>query len=179
MKKNHKHNKDTNVHSDNGIVLHVSKDAIVNKSEEELADMFSGIGASLKEIVEPSDNHDMCDCASCDVASECHYKTEPYDSDVKQAADEEDYIDSVEYPLDQYIYPRLLKTRKLENKYDYAIRRMADMNRTTNETIVNMLSHVHKMEMATLLEYLTQQSAVTTQIIIDTIDTALSDITTI
>lgn len=140
MKKNHKHNKDTNTHSD---------------------------------------NYNMYDCASCDTASECHYRTEPYDSDVRQAADEEDYIDSVEYPLDQYIYPRLLKTRKLENEYDYMVRQIADASRTTNETIVNMLSHVHKMEMATLLEYLTQQSAVTNQIIIDTIDTVLSDITTI
>lgn len=176
MKKHHKHNKDTNVHTDNDIVLHVSKDAIVNKSEEELADMFSGIGASLKEIVEPSDNHNMCDCASCDLASECHeYRTEPYDSDVRQVADEEDYIDSVQYPLDPYINPTLLKTRNLENEYDYMVRRMADMHRSTNETIVKMLSQAHKMEMATLLEYLTQQSAVTTQIIFDTIDTVLSN----
>jgi hypothetical protein len=176
MKKNHKHNKDTNTHSDNGIVLHVSKDYIANTSEEELADVFSGIGASLKEIVEPSDNsHNMSDCASCHDASSHDYRTEPYDSDVRQAADEEDYIDSVEYPLDPYINPILLETRKLENKYDYMIRRMADINRTTNETIVNMLSQAHKMEMATLLEYLTQQSAVTTQIIFDTIDTVLSN----
>ena len=107
MSKKHKHNKDTNTHNDNGIVLHISKDAIVNKSEEELADVFSGIGASLKEIVEPSDNsHNMSDCASCDLASECHNcRTEPYDSDVRQAADEEDYIDSVQYPLDPYINP--------------------------------------------------------------------------
>jgi hypothetical protein len=176
MKKNHKHNKDTNTHNDNGIVLHVSKDYIANTSEEELADVFSGIGASLKEIVEPSDNHNMCDCASCDLASECNeYRTEPYDSDIRQAADEEDYIDSVQYPLDPYINPTLLKTRNLENEYDYMVRRMADMHRSTNETIVNMLSQAHKMEMATLLEYLTQESAVTTQIIIDTIDTVLSN----
>lgn len=176
MKKNHKHNKDINTHSDNGIVLHVSKDYIANTSEEELADVFSGIGASLKEIVEPSDNHNMSDCASCDLASECHeHRTEPYDSDVRQAADEEDYIDSVQYPLDPYINPTLLKTRNLENEYDYMVRRMADMHRSTNETIVNMLSQAHKMEMATLLEYLTQESAVTTQIIIDTIDTVLSN----
>ena len=39
MKKHHKHNKDTNVHSDNdAIVMQVSKDYIVNKSEEELAE---------------------------------------------------------------------------------------------------------------------------------------------
>ena len=55
------------------------------------------------------------------------------------------------------------------------VRRMADMHRSTNETIVKMLSQAHKMEMATLLEYLTQQSAVTTQIIFDTIDTVLSN----
>lgn len=177
MKKHHKYDKDTNTHSDNGIVLHVSKDYIANTSEEELADVFSGIGASLKEIVEPSDNsHNMSDCASCDLASECHNcRTEPYDSDVRQAADEEDYIDSVQYSLDPYINPTLLKTRNLENEYDYMVRRMADMHRSTNETIVNMLSQAHKMEMATLLEYLTQESAVTTQIIIDTIDTVLSN----
>ena len=58
MKKHHKHDKDTNTHSDNGIVLHVSKDYIANTSEEELADMFSGIGASLKEIVEATTQND-------------------------------------------------------------------------------------------------------------------------
>ena len=176
MKKNHKHNKDTNAHSGNGIILHIDKNAIVNKSEEELADIFSGIGASLKENVELLGNSHMCDCASCHDTSECHdCRIEPYDSDARQVADEEDYIDSVQYPLDPYINPTLLKTRNLENEYDYMVRRMADMHRSTNETIVNMLSQAHKMEMATLLEYLTQESAVTTQIIIDTIDAVLSN----
>ena len=167
MKKHHKHNKDTNTHSDNGIVLHVSKDYIANTSEEELADVFSGIGASLKEIVEPSDNsHNMSDCASCDLASECHNcRTEPYDSDVRQAADEEDYIDSVQYPSDPYVNPDMLKARELE----------ANVLRLTNETAISMLSQAHKMEMATLLEYLTQQTAITTQLILDKINSLPSN----
>lgn len=168
MKKNHKHNKDTNTHSDNGIVLHVSKDYIANTSEEELADVFSGIGASLKEIVEPSDNHNMCDCASC---HDC--RAESYDSDV--AAGEEDYIDSVQFPYDGYINPDMLKARELENGYDDEIRYMANVFRVTNETAIKMLSQAHKMEMATLLEYLTQQAAVTTQLILDKINSLPSN----
>ena len=177
MKKNHKHNKDTNTHSDNGIVLHVSKDYIANTSEEELADVFSGIGASLKEIVEPSDNsHNISDCASCDLASECHNcRTEPYDSDVRQAADEEDYIDSVQYPSDPYVNPDMLKARELENAYDDEVQYMANVLRLTNETAISMLSQAHKMEMATLLEYLTQQTAITTQLILDKINSLPSN----
>lgn len=177
MKKNHKHNKDTNTHSDNGIVLHINKDAILNKSEEELADIFSGIGASLKEIVEPSDNgHNMCDCASCHAISECNdCRTELYDGDVRQMTDEEDYIDSIQFPSDPYINPDMLKARELENGYDGEVRYMANVFRAANETAINMLSQAHKMEMATLLEYLTQQAAVTTQAILDKINSLPSN----
>ena len=177
MKKHHKHSKDTNTHSDNGIVLHVSKDYIANTSEEELADVFSGIGASLKEIVESSSNsHNMCDCASCHDASECHNcRAESYDSDVRQAADEEDYIDSVQYPSDPYVNPDMLKARELENAYDDEVQYMANVLRLTNETAISMLSQAHKMEMATLLEYLTQQTAITTQLILDKINSLPSN----
>ena len=175
MKKNHKHNKDTNTHSDNGIVLHVSKDAILNKSEDELADIFSGIGASLKEIVGSSSSHNMCDCASCYDTPECHDCRAEYDSDVRQAANEEDYIDSVQYPSDPYINPDMLKARELENGYDDEVGYLANVFRLTNETAIGMLSQAHKMEMATLLEYLTQQAAVTTQIILDKINSLPSN----
>ena len=69
----------------------------------------------------------------------------------------------------------MLKARELENAYDDEVQYMANVLRLTNETAISMLSQAHKMEMATLLEYLTQQTAITTQLILDKINSLPSN----
>jgi BarA-like signal transduction histidine kinase len=76
----------------------------------------------------------------------------------------------VRYPLDSYIDPDLIDLRRLEGNYDYVIQYMAKCFRRTNEVAIQMLSEAHKMEMATLLEYLTQQNVLAAQTIIERID---------
>jgi len=171
MKKNHKHNKDTNVHSDNdAIVMQVSKDYIVNKSEEELADLFRDIGVALKEFTTSQDTDDkcinMCDGCMYDER-ECDTSSEDYNN---AGYVEDDYIDCVQYPLDSYIDPDLIDLRRLEGNYDYVVQYMAKCFRRTNEVAIQMLSEAHKMEMATLLEHLTQQNVLVAQTIIERID---------
>ena len=78
-----------------------------------------------------------------------------------------DYVDSVGYPTDNYIHPGIIDAREAENDYDDIVKYIAKTSRMVNGVILQKLQEAHSMEIATLLEYITQQNAVTTQVILD------------
>ena len=75
-----------------------------------------------------------------------------------------------EYYYDDYITDRVFYMRNIESNYDIPTTKAADILRKNNEIIMDEIDTMRRTEMATLMEYFTQQNLLILQTCRDAIE---------
>jgi len=106
-----------------------------------------------------------------------YYNPIPYDNmdkfvESQHNGYDDEYVDSVRYPGDDNILPSIRNARAIEKDYDMPLQYAGSAIRECNAHVVQALGNIHNMEMATLMEYITQQNLITMQTCLDMVNDA-------